>query len=251
MVTALPRTVSKRPEVHGTGVIAGAVRSRRHKDLTVHDVTRSHQYQVEEVIKIAHDLKILEAEFPFSSIQVLVDAEVDPHQDGNPTLSIIVSFGDFVGGELLINGLPHSTRQMPVKFDGSVEHSIAPFTGRRISLAFYLHKDYRSLSPVDLAFLNSVGFHIPSENVATAATEAQGATSERRHMIVELGLGVWPCCPHESVNVVSHFSTSYRATPLSARLLVCRPLTNCLPPNSWSRQNFARPFWPSSLHISC
>ena len=65
----------------------------------------------------------------------------------------------------------------PAKFDGAVAHVIAPFSGRRVSLAFNLHRAFKKLAYADFVFLNELGFKLPDRGVAAdAPAEAQCAT---------------------------------------------------------------------------
>ena len=62
-----------------------------------------------------------------------------PHKDkGNEGNTYIVAFGDYTGGELVINGLEHDIRHKPLHFCGSTElHWTKPWEGNRYSLVFY------------------------------------------------------------------------------------------------------------------
>lgn len=91
--------------------------------------------------------KILPPTFPWLSIQVNINYMTEPHLDkGNRGESAIVAFGDFTGGELVINSTPYNSRNDSeidirhkiVYFDGSqLLHYTRPFTGTRYSVVFH------------------------------------------------------------------------------------------------------------------
>ena len=76
---------------------------------------------------------------PFTSIQVNQDMTCAPHKDkGNVGISAIVAFGDYTGGELVVEGVKHDIKNKIFLFDGSQkEHYTAPFTGERYSIVYH------------------------------------------------------------------------------------------------------------------
>lgn len=61
-----------------------------------------------------------------------------PHTDkGNRGMSYIIGFGDYEGGELILDGQKLDIRYKLTPFDGRLLHSTAPFTGQRYSIVFY------------------------------------------------------------------------------------------------------------------
>ena len=76
---------------------------------------------------------------PFTSIQVNDSLKCAAHKDRhNIGESYIVAFGDFEGGELIIENKEYNIRHRPVLFDGSkLSHSTKEFKGRRWSLVFH------------------------------------------------------------------------------------------------------------------
>lgn len=83
-------------------------------------------------------------DIPFTSITVNQNYKAEKHRDkGNVGESVVVSFGDFTGGELKIYEGPlegiHDIRHKPIKADFSkIFHSVEPYTGTRYSLVFYV-----------------------------------------------------------------------------------------------------------------
>lgn len=76
---------------------------------------------------------------PFTSIQVNQNMTCASHKDkGNIGISAIVAFGDYEGGELVVEGVKHDIKNKIFLFDGSLqEHYTAPFTGTRYSLVYH------------------------------------------------------------------------------------------------------------------
>jgi len=76
---------------------------------------------------------------PFTSIQVNQNMTCAAHFDkGNIGVSAIVAFGDYSGGELIVEGVKHDIKNKIFLFDGSAqEHYTAPFTGERYSLVYH------------------------------------------------------------------------------------------------------------------
>jgi hypothetical protein len=76
---------------------------------------------------------------PFTGIQVNQNYFSKPHRDvGNNGDSLIVGFGDYKMGELVVYGVPHDIRHKPLIFDGSKEiHWTTQWTGTRYSMVFH------------------------------------------------------------------------------------------------------------------
>jgi len=77
---------------------------------------------------------------PWTGIQVNHNYESKKHTDGkNRGLSLAVSFGDFTGGELVIEDKEYQTKLHPVIFNGALrEHFNKPITGNRYSLVYFV-----------------------------------------------------------------------------------------------------------------
>lgn len=70
------------------------------------------------------------------------NAQFNPHVDSGRGLgqsrSMIVGLGDYVGGELLVEGKPYDIQYKPLEFDGwKQRHWTAPFDGERFSLVWF------------------------------------------------------------------------------------------------------------------
>ena len=77
--------------------------------------------------------------FPFQTIHVNHNVQCPPHKDtNNQTLSCIISFGQYTGGELVIEGEVQDTFEKPVVFNGAEkEHWNNPHHGDKYSLVFF------------------------------------------------------------------------------------------------------------------
>ena len=79
---------------------------------------------------------------PSTTIAINRHAQFLPHRDsgaGNgQSSSLIVGLGDYSGGELVADTVPHDIRYRPLEFDGwGVRHHTLPFCGERYSLVWF------------------------------------------------------------------------------------------------------------------
>lgn len=97
--------------------------------------TRSHLYDL--LVRFGNC--ILPPDFYYLSIQVNQNYQTKPHKDnGNKGISAIIGFGDYTGGELVIDNTEVDIKDRLVFFDGSVlTHYTKPFTGKRYSIVFH------------------------------------------------------------------------------------------------------------------
>lgn len=79
-------------------------------------------------------------EISFTAIQVNFNYQTTEHIDKNNIgLSYSISFGDFDGGELVVEGVPFQTRLAPLIFNGALmKHYNNPIIGNRYSLVFFV-----------------------------------------------------------------------------------------------------------------
>lgn len=82
---------------------------------------------------------ILPPDFVWTSVQVNDNYKTAPHKDtGNFGVSAIVGFGNYGGGELVIEETPVNIRHQLCFFDGSLyTHHTKDYTGSRFSLVFF------------------------------------------------------------------------------------------------------------------
>jgi hypothetical protein len=104
-----------------------------------------------ELLKIAHS--ILPPDFHWVSIQVNQNYQTAEHKDyGNRGESAIIGFGDYDGGDLMIEETPVNIKYRLVYFDGSLyRHSTASYTGNRFSLVFHTpDRDFKAIPTYQL-----------------------------------------------------------------------------------------------------
>lgn len=84
-------------------------------------------------------IKEIDPDFIWNTITVNHNFECLPHYDkSNKSPSIILTLGDFTGGEFVVEGCPFDINWRPLVMNGSVcKHWTAPFEGERYSLIFY------------------------------------------------------------------------------------------------------------------
>jgi len=107
------------------------------------ETTLKTQYpQLMDVFKEYRDLYF--PDFIFNNVMINKNYPVKRHKDAsNVGESVLVTFGDYTGGETLVELNPSvyvNTNCNPVRFDGSkYYHSVMPFTGDRFALVFFNH----------------------------------------------------------------------------------------------------------------
>jgi hypothetical protein len=76
----------------------------------------------------------------YNSICLNHNLKCEPHVDGkNVGISLIVGFGDYEGGEIIVDGVKFDIFHKPLVFNGSqLIHSTADFSGNRWTAVFFL-----------------------------------------------------------------------------------------------------------------
>jgi hypothetical protein len=86
-------------------------------------------------------LQVLGSMMPlqYDAVQVNLNCTCNPHKDeGNEGLSLLVSGGDYTGGELVTSFGNFSAKYRGIIFDGSqILHSNLPFVGTKWSIVFF------------------------------------------------------------------------------------------------------------------
>ena len=106
----------------GHGVSSGVVVPRECKQPVLHSVLESHGLLMTALIKSLDSVGAIPADFPFTVLQILRDAEVGKHVDHNEkdSLSLVISTGNFTGGDLVVNGERGSPFRKPAVFSGAL-----------------------------------------------------------------------------------------------------------------------------------
>lgn len=77
--------------------------------------------------------------FPFNKIQLNYNLQCPPHKDsGNESKSLLISFGEYTGGEIVVEGTKYSAYHTPTIFDGcKLTHYNEPHIGNKYSLVYF------------------------------------------------------------------------------------------------------------------
>jgi hypothetical protein len=92
----------------------------------------------EEILKIADEIGLKDTDF--TSIYLNHNVTCPKHTDrNNKGLSTVISFGDYDGGNLVINDEIYDAKYTPITFDGSkIEHyNTDDLIGNKYSLVFF------------------------------------------------------------------------------------------------------------------
>ena len=127
----------------------------------IHSHTYEHADLVVSLLEILTQLGCIDASTVFSSIQVNHNTKTLPHKDSNYNPSIAVSFGDFEGGVLMMDGNPVDIFRKPKVIDGQIEHYVTDHTGDRWSLVIFENNRCSDLDEEQKAFLKKLGFSLP------------------------------------------------------------------------------------------
>ena len=82
--------MNRRPEVNGQSIVLGFVWQAVRRSYGIHAATLEHHLLVTELISLFMELQLVPEGFHFTCIQILIDAEVAPPTDKNPTDSVIL-----------------------------------------------------------------------------------------------------------------------------------------------------------------
>jgi len=118
------------------GMILGYIKARVSRKYQLSYNSRKYPLIYDEVCRIGK----LICPFEFSTIQVNHNVQCPKHIDkGNIGKSVIISFGDYEGGTLFVEGDEYYTKNKPLLFDGSkLTHWNSPITsGNKYSLVFF------------------------------------------------------------------------------------------------------------------
>ncbi len=84
-------------------------------------------------------INIIAPNFEYDSICVNHNLECKEHIDKyNKASSIIVGWGDYEGGDLIVEGVPYNIKEYPLRFNGGIcRHKTDKFKGDRWSAIFF------------------------------------------------------------------------------------------------------------------
>lgn len=90
----------------------------------------------DEIVKIGDII----CPFPFTSVHLNHNVTCPPHKDANnKSVSLIVSFGDYTGGKLVIENKIYDAKYKPILFDGTrlTHWNTDDLQGNKYSLVFF------------------------------------------------------------------------------------------------------------------
>jgi hypothetical protein len=115
--------------------VFGMIKPRYGKEVGLSLYSRKHPEIYEELLRIG----AIVCPFPFTTIQVNRNCCCPPHKDkGNRGMSCLVSFGEYTGGLIVIEGVEHNAYENPICFDGAkMTHWNTEHDGNKYSLVFF------------------------------------------------------------------------------------------------------------------
>jgi hypothetical protein len=118
------------------GAIFGLTRPRNNN---AHLVLSKDSKRHPDIYKVIMNLGKEIVPFKFNSVQVNRNLECPPHRDRrNVGDSLLVSFGEYTGGEIVVEGRKFNAFHQPIVFNGSeLEHWNMPIHGDKFSLVFF------------------------------------------------------------------------------------------------------------------
>ena len=123
-----PTFRNRREEIDGQGICIGAaVVERTSKAVTLHSVTTEYIDELKKLFGLLKKVGAIPVGFHFSTIQVLVNANVKPRIDKNANDSITFTCGTHEGGELVVEDEFINVFRSPFRFSGDRMHFVAPF----------------------------------------------------------------------------------------------------------------------------
>ena len=115
--------------------------------------------QFPQLVKAAFELEIalFPNREPSSTIAINRNAQFRPHKDkgagAGQSTSLIVAMGNFVGGELMVEGDKKDIRYNPIEFNGwKQRHWTLPFKGERFSLVWFTPKGCEGMRGIDIDY---------------------------------------------------------------------------------------------------
>tara|TARA_R110001606_G_scaffold13987_2_gene59862 strand:- start:238 stop:741 length:504 start_codon:yes stop_codon:yes gene_type:complete len=93
---------------------------------------------------IYNECRRLYPDHEFTGIMINKNFKCPPHKDkGNEGPVVIIGLGDYVGGELVADGIEYDIHNKDLIFEASkIEHYVKEFTGDRYSVVLFKHKTY-------------------------------------------------------------------------------------------------------------
>jgi hypothetical protein len=124
--------------LHHSAITFGITKRRFSNEIGLSAFSERYPEIFEEIVRIGDE--IIKVPFSFTSIHVNKNVVCPPHLDSsNIGNSVIVSFGEYTGCNLVIENEIFETKNQPVMFNGSTQThwNTNDLVGTRYSLVFY------------------------------------------------------------------------------------------------------------------
>eukprot|EP00971_Amphidinium_carterae_P013375 263809-Amphidinium_carterae.1 len=120
--------------------------------------TESHASLLQDAFVVARS-RPPSMRMPFLSVTLTTGA-VQAHHDDNCGVSTTMAFGEYTGGNLVIDGVEFSNNLYWVLFDGLHTHQVSPITGRRMSIPLYTPRHPGKLTSANVNRLAELQFPV-------------------------------------------------------------------------------------------
>ena len=161
---AVPLRFSPRPYVKGFSSCFGASSTGgRDAGACVSGFTRRIEKELKALIGALRALHDFPKDFEFTSLQLGRNHDVHLHVDENNVgPSVVLAWGPYKGGRLILAGKPHVVNGNCLSFDGRMPHEVEAYQPRdRRSLVAFSHPAAASLEKEDRDLLTRCGFPLP------------------------------------------------------------------------------------------
>lgn len=117
------------------GAVFGMVKPRYKSKVELSKYSKKYPIIYDELNRIGK----LICPFEYKTIQVNKNCQCPPHKDKNNVGdSVLISFGEYTGGTIFIDGVEQNAFHNPITFNGhELEHWNTPHVGTKYSLVFF------------------------------------------------------------------------------------------------------------------
>lgn len=126
------------------GCVFGMTKPRYIPEIRLSAYSKKYPKIHDEIMRIGN--LICPDGFSFNSVQLNENVTCPPHKDSkNVGFSILVSFGNYTGGNIVVDNVVYDARHHPIMFNGAeLEHYNTPdLEGHKYSLVFFTCNDGR------------------------------------------------------------------------------------------------------------
>ena len=155
-------------------ITLGAIMPRQSNQVAISNVTDTREAVTKVLCRFMQEA---EPDFRFTSICLNKNYAAKRHRDRNNLGdSRLIAFGDFTGGDIVIEDSNRPRVENPkknwVKFNGNNYHEVCEFTGTRYSCVYFTVGNYREMGAEEETRLREIGFN-PPDNVGVVSRKEQ------------------------------------------------------------------------------